>query len=125
VKRDMEVVRKLLMFFEGKETPEAVEPASIAVPGFDKAEVHYHVLLMCEAGLLVHERIESSTTPSRLVDALPFTLSWAGHEFLDAARDEGLWRQALNHIRSAGISVGIGLLEGVLISLAKQRLGLA
>ena len=125
MKRDMELVRELLLYFEAKPDPHMMRSDEIELPAYAPQNVHYHVVLMCEAGLLTCERSESSTTPSRLVDAFPFGLSWAGHEFLDAARSETLWSQARQLLKDKGLSVGLGLLQALLISLAKQQLSLS
>ena len=125
MKRDMELVRELLLYFEAKPDPKIIMPANVVMPDRDPSEVHYHILIMCEAGLLTCERVESSTTPSRLVDALPFGLSWAGHEFLDAARSDTLWEQAKRRLGAEGLGLGFGLLQALLVSLAKQQLHLS
>ena len=124
MKRDMELIRELLLYFESKPGPSMLMPADVEIPGHEPPDVHYHILLLCEAGFLTCERLESSTTPSRLVDAYPFDLSWAGHEFLDAARNDTLWDQAKRMLKSEGLTVGVGLLQALLVSLAKQRLSL-
>lgn len=125
MKRDMELVRELLLYFEEKPDPKMIMPVDVAIPGRDPSEVHYHILLMCEAGLLTCEREESSTTPSRLVDAYPFGLSWTGHEFLDAARSDTLWQQAKRRLGAEGLGLGFGLLQALLVSMAKQQLHLS
>ena len=125
MKRDMDLVRELLLYFEAKPDPKMVMPGDVAIPDRDATEVHYHIILMCEAGLLTCERQESSTTPSRLIDAFPFGLSWAGHEFLDAARSDSLWQQAKRRLGTEGFGLGFALLQALLISLAKQQLHLS
>jgi len=124
MKRDMDLVRDLLLYFEAKADPSIIRPGDVELPGYDQHLVHYHIILICEAGLLTCERMESSTTPSRLIEALPFGLSWKGHEFLDAARNEGLWNQAKQLLKRQGITVGFGLLQALLMSLSKQYLQL-
>ncbi|HNQ62193.1 MAG TPA: DUF2513 domain-containing protein [Bacteroidia bacterium] len=120
----MDLVRDLLLYFEAKADPSIIRPGDVELPGYDQHLVHYHIILICEAGLLTCERMESSTTPSRLIEALPFGLSWKGHEFLDAARNEGLWNQAKQLLKRQGITVGFGLLQALLMSLSKQYLQL-
>jgi hypothetical protein len=54
----------------------------------------------------------------------PGNLTWQGHEFLDASRDESFWNKAKGKL--AGVTGGIGfeLLKAVLLSQAKQQLGI-
>ncbi|HOS65714.1 MAG TPA: DUF2513 domain-containing protein [Candidatus Latescibacteria bacterium] len=121
----MELVRELLLYFEAKPDYRAIQPTQIEIPGREQQDVHYHILLLCQAGLLDHERVASSTTPSRLVDAYPFGLTWAGHEFLDAARSDSVWEQATRRIGAEGLGLGFGLIQALLVSLAKEKLQLS
>ena len=125
MKRDMELVRELLLYFEAKPDFKVVMPDQVEISGRAQQEVHYNILLVCEAGLLTCERVESPTTPSRLVNAFPFGLTWSGHEFLDAARNDGLWQQAKRRLGAEGLGLGFGLLQALLVSLAKQQLHLS
>lgn len=124
MKRDMDLVRQLLLYFEEKPNPACVKPNEIEIAGYVSLTIHYHVLLLCEAGLLTCERTSSSTTPERLVDALPFGLSWAGHEFLDASRDDSIWSKAKEVLKDKGLTVGMAVFQALLVSLAKQQLSL-
>lgn len=122
MKRDIELVRKLLFYFEEKPGFSMVKSGEIHINGYDPSFVAYHVHLLCEAGFLSCERVVSTTTADRLIDAYPFRLTWAGHEFLDAARNESIWNQAKGILKEKGISVGVAVLQGLLVSLAKQQL---
>ena len=51
-------------------------------------------------------------------------LTWKGHEFLDAARNDTIWKKALGHIKKAGVQVTLPVLEEVLKKAAKDLLGL-
>ena len=46
-------------------------------------------------------------------------LTWEGHEFLEASRNEGLWAKAKQAAGSTGGMV-LGVLKSVLIDLATQ-----
>lgn len=124
MKRDMDLIRYLLFYFEEKDDFAHVKSDDIEISGYDAKLVAYHVYLMCEAGLLSCERITSSTTPDRLIDALPFRLTWDGHEFLDAARSDRLWSRAKIAVQEQGLATGFALLQAMLIALAKSELGL-
>jgi len=52
-------------------------------------------------------------------------LTWAGHEFLDAARNETVWKKASERIKKSGVDVTISLLKDILNQLLKQSLGLS
>jgi hypothetical protein len=120
----MELVRKLLFYFEEKPDFKMVKSDDIAIDGYGVRVIAYHIHIMCEADLLSCERILSKSTPERLIDAHPFRLTWQGHEFLDAARSDTIWAKAKKAISDKGISVAISTLQTLLASLAKQELGL-
>jgi hypothetical protein len=58
----------------------------------DRVFADDNLLLMDEAGFL---RCERETTPTgRTIYVLPMSLTWQGHEFLEAARNGKFWRRA-------------------------------
>ncbi|MCR4416086.1 MAG: DUF2513 domain-containing protein [Thermoguttaceae bacterium] len=50
MKRDMELVRQILLAVEGH--PSAVEPCELRIPGFSEEQIAYHTQLLHEAGFL-------------------------------------------------------------------------
>ena len=79
MKRDMEVVRKLLLYFEDKPDDRAVD--KVDIEGYDAKAIGYHLILLYEAGLIEGEPYVSKTS-KRIIDVMPFRLTWEGHEFL-------------------------------------------
>ena len=75
MKRDMELVIKILDILAEREDISVIQ--RMEVEGYDDHVVAYHLRRMYEAGLLDAEAIVSSTTESRLINVLPFGLSWA------------------------------------------------
>jgi len=108
MKRDFELIRKLLLFFEDKQSPEHVEVPPI--DGYDKSTIKYHLVLLHDAGLLRCEPIKSSTS-DRVIYVIPFDLTWDGHEFLDKVRNETVWRKILEVIASKGGSVAFSVVN--------------
>jgi hypothetical protein len=60
-------------------------------------------------------------TPTIIIEKL----TWSGHEFLDNARNESIWKETMKTVKEKGGSVGIGILTQVLTSVAKQQFGLS
>lgn len=89
MKRDLDLIREILLYFESKEDVEVVQDVEeMGIDGYDALSLKHHLVLMYDAGLLNAEAIRSRTDPGRTVDVLPFFLTWEGHEFLDSIRDE-------------------------------------
>ena len=49
-------------------------------------------------------------------------MTWAGHEFLDAARNNAIWHKATERIKKSGVDVTLSLLQELLKQLLKQSL---
>jgi Hypothetical protein (DUF2513) len=56
------------------------------------------------------------------VMAFPTRLTWDGHEFLDAARDDTRWQKAKRYIVEKGSGLSFEVLQGVLMKLMTDAL---
>ncbi len=117
MKRDMELARQLLLQTEEKAScgNMFVEPDFTDVP---KQVVSEHVKLPEEAGL-----IEARVNP-RTATRLPARLTWDGHEFLSAAKNENLWTKAEGFIQEKGGAVTFDVAKTVLAQAALKQIGL-
>lgn len=123
MKRDLDLVRKILMYYEEKDVDGM--DRTIELEGYAESLINYHLLLMDEAGLLRCERSVSSSTPSRVIRVHPFSLTWSGHEFLSSAKNDGLWSKAKSlSLDKAGV-LSFDVIKDLLISLAKDKLGIS
>ncbi|MEN3368464.1 MAG: hypothetical protein V7609_607 [Verrucomicrobiota bacterium] len=111
MKRDVDIVRSLLL---------RAEAADGSVSVNDPVET-YHVRIMIDAGL-VEGRISEEVTSDAPRHSHIHNLTWAGHDFLDAARSDTVWRTAKEKILRPGVSWTFELLKEILKELAKQQL---
>jgi hypothetical protein len=118
VKRDMELVRKLLLFFEAKPDQSAIE--NVEIDGYDREAIGYHLILLYEADLIAAEPYVSKTS-NRIIDVLPFRLTWEGHEFLAAARNDSVWFKARSRVASLAGDVPFTLLKDLLVHALRAR----
>ncbi len=79
MKRNLELIRKLMLFFDDKSDFRPVEVPQI--PDCDEREIRYHLVLLYDAGFLRCEP-SVSTTSDRVISVLPFDLTWQGPNFL-------------------------------------------
>ncbi|MCI4569499.1 DUF2513 domain-containing protein [Lysobacter sp. CFH 32150] len=119
MKRDLELVRELLLHLESRPND---APAIPQMDGHAELEINYHLILLFEAGLIRAEPQLSQT--GRVIRVLPFSLTWQGHEFLDTARDKTAWNTAKKQVTSKTGTVSFELLKALLIAYAKGQLGL-
>ena len=116
MKRDMDLVRLVLIQVEEGEAPEEMSR-------YSEEQILYHCGLTIEAGLVEGEVVHGHN--GQIVGAAMIKLTWAGHDFLDAARSESIWSKAKEKILSAGGGWTLELLKALLLQEAKQSLGLS
>jgi hypothetical protein len=119
MKRDMELVRKIVFALEGFEHGQLL--AMLPVDGYTEEQVLYHAYIMKQAGLLEGSACRTLNTPG----VKPSNLTWDGHDFADAARNDAMWNQAKSKIAATVGTVAISVLIDYLKQLAKEKLGIA
>ncbi len=87
MKRDMELIRKILLAVEISPPDEDLE--NLTFEGYKYEEIQYHAWLLINAGLAQGFETHPGYSPGPVVRSL----TWAGHEFLDTARDERRWKK--------------------------------
>lgn len=116
--RDMALVREILLKVE-RDDQGGLPDEVLRIDGYDDQIVGRHAQLMHEAGLLHAHIIE---TDRGVVRAMVFRLTWAGHEFLDAARHESIWSKTVTRLKSEAVAVPFEVMKTVLIAELKSRL---
>ena len=116
MKRDLELIRLILIEVENNPDPQAwIDPEPV---GYQPDEVSYHVMLMEQAGLL--EGWNRSAIGVFRWSAR--NLTWRGHEFLEAAKDDTVWTRTKNTIGQLSPGIIFDLLEQVLFEEARATL---
>lgn len=113
MRRDIDLCREILLRTE-KETP------ILQIPDQLEAVILAHFELLVEAGFLQGQVVRSGS--GQIVAASPGRLLWAGHDFLEAARNEDIWTKAKNRILLTGGAWTFDLLKTLLVELAKKNL---
>jgi hypothetical protein len=111
----MDLIRSILIMLE--DAPFDGGPLEIQpVPDHPRDEISYHVMLLHEAGLI--HAFDLSTMGG--TDWQPAYLTWAGHEFLEAAKDDTRWNRAKRQFKDKGAPMVFDVLKSLLVSYAKQ-----
>ena len=79
---------------------------------------------MYEGGLLDAETVVSTTTERRLINVLPFGLTWDGHEFLDAIRDNNVAKKVKSRLGGKLADVPFVLIRELALAAGRAQLGL-
>jgi uncharacterized protein DUF2513 len=119
MKRDMDLIRQILLRIETEGTDD--KRLFLKIEGYSEGEISYHVKLLAEAGLIRAMDMERGVLGSIW---WPISLTWNGHDFLDAARDDTNWNKAKSLVGAKVASASFEVFKAVLSELAKSALGL-
>jgi hypothetical protein len=117
MKRDLDLIRELLLQLEPRPVPETgiewLASEACPVTGRSTAEIGYHLSLLEQAGFVDAGGPDVGIRQG--VSGIAFRgLSWAGHDFLESVRNPDVW----NKTRKVTTAVG-GMTVQLLADLAK------
>ena len=120
MKRDLDLIRKLVLAVEAVPTGYALD--DIEIDGYSKERIGYHSYLLVDSGLAkgLDATVMGDSSPMWLI----LNLTSAGHDFADAARDESTWQKAQGIVKDKAGGVTLDVMKQVLISVVKHSLGL-
>lgn len=117
MKRDTDLIREILLAVEalplrGLSTP------GLAVEGYDEATIAYHLVLLEEAGLI--QAAVADAGDMAYPEVFVNRLTWAGHEFVDTARNQTVWARTKATVAAKGGDIPFSVLRELLVSTARQ-----
>lgn len=118
MKRDMDLARKILFEVEKCENPWG--PNEVEVEGYTHQVVSYHIKLLYQAGLI--EAQDASTMGPNGFSWFAGSLTWEGHEFIEAARDENRWTKTKRFVFEKGGGLAFEAIKFALIEGIKKQL---
>jgi DNA-binding transcriptional ArsR family regulator len=128
MKRDMELVREVLLKLEalplrpGAMTVISGHSEEMAIDGYSPDEVEYHLTQLRDAGFL-----DSPGSQPAGYGITFRSLSWEGHDFLDAVRSPEVWKRTKEGASTVG-GWTFGLMKDMATAyakhVAKEKLGL-
>jgi hypothetical protein len=114
----MQLIRMVMLASEKSKDPyELVDPK---VEGHNETEISYQIALLDDAGLL-HGQDRSAIGIFRWSAGM---LTWRGHEFVEAIRDEAVWKEALVIAGMSDDGVVFEILQKALMQVLEKRAGL-
>ena len=117
MKRDLDLVRAIILDIEARGTPlDLIDPR---VEGFNELEVSYHVMLLEDAGLI--RAMDRSAIGIFRWSA--GALTWRGHELAEYMHDEALWQAAKRDVLTAAGGLPLDAVQDRLRALVARRLG--
>ena len=100
MKRDMELIRKMVLAVE--DAPGGYAPYPMLIEGYTGDRIGYHAYLLINDGLADGADITCSTNtgPSYRI----IRLTAAGHDFAESVRAPFIWNEIMTDIREKGLT---------------------
>jgi hypothetical protein len=118
MQRNLDLIRDILLTIE--QHPHGVAP-ELQIAQYTDEQVGYHCWLAIKAGLAQGHDVTSSGDKSP--SAVIYSLTWEGHEFLDAARNEKAWAATKTKVKDVG-GWTFDLVKQLLVEWLKSQAGL-
>lgn len=122
MKRDMDLVRQLLLNIEEAVDYEPIRSRDIALDGYSAEQIGYHLGILADGELV--DVIDTRTHDSKMFSCFVKGITWQGHEFLDSVRDDGVWKHTSEKLKPFG-SASLEIVKSVAIACLTSRLGLS
>jgi hypothetical protein len=112
MKRDMDLIREILLYIEGAQ-PARNGWINVSIPRRTSEEISYHLKLLADEGLIDGRPLRTSSGEFWQLNGL----TYAGHDFVDAARSDTLWTKAKAIFLEAGRTAAITAIKDILLLL--------
>lgn len=124
MKRDMELIRKIL--FKIEETVDNSAEYNLKIDGYSMDQVAYHCALLFEGGY-VHD-YKGQNSGGAIYTFGVARLTWDGHDFLDKIREDTIWNKTKDTIASKGLPLAFDIVKavssGIISGLVKTAIGI-
>jgi hypothetical protein len=99
MKRDMDLIREILRTVEACEDTYGIN--SPIIEGHSENQIAYHLRLLVDGGLIEAKDVAGGFQQED--EYIGINLTWNGQDFLNAARDDSLWKKAKESIIDSGV----------------------
>jgi hypothetical protein len=120
MKRDMDLAREILLKIEDKSSPNESLNLEDELAEHSVEEIMYHVKLLAQADLV--EATDESSHDG--IYWIAEGLTWKGHEFLDAVRNDTVWNDTKEIVKQKGGSIAFDVLKSLALQVAAKHFGL-
>ncbi|MFV1883297.1 MAG: DUF2513 domain-containing protein [Balneola sp.] len=114
MKRDFALIKEILLQTEANPKPNSW--IRISLKDFSEDQISYNTKLLHEAGLV--EAIDQSGFGTFLWT--PVSLTWEGHDFLDNAKNETVWKRTLALVKDKSGSISFNIFQNLLQNQATK-----
>lgn len=119
MKRDMELIRKMVLAVEDHH--EATAPNPLRIDGYSDEQIGYHAYLLVESGLA--KGIDFTNLESKGPEYLITRLTADGHAFAEHSRPQSIWSKAITTLGDAASTASINTFKALLERFFMSQLG--
>lgn len=109
MKRDMELIRKILFKIEADYVSTAL--INLTIDGYDFNDITYQCKLLYDAGLI--DQYTARYCDDTIYVFTVGALTWEGHDFLDKIRQDTIWNKTKETITKKGVPMIIDVIKDV------------
>ena len=109
MKRDMDLVRLILLEIEDKYRSTAIY--DLAIDGYYTEMVAYHCKILYEAGLISNYKAQYADNEIYVFGV--GSLTWDGNDFLEKIRDDSQWKKVKETITKKGLPLVVDTIKSV------------
>lgn len=118
MKRDIELVKQILSNIESHETNSPI--FDIELDDYEPQRIYYHCHLLIDAKL-IEGYVDRSLGGTMRINRI-YGLTWEGHEFLDAAKNERIWSAIKEKFTDHSISIPFSIFKKILLENVSELL---
>ena len=115
---NMDLIRQITFAIEASTTP--ISSNELKIDGYASAQIIFHCSLLKEYKLIIADDCGAETSTNALLIS---RLTSAGHDFVDAARNDTIWSKAL--VANNDVPVPLDIFIANLNSVTLSALGLS
>jgi hypothetical protein len=133
----MDLVRAILLTIEASEQSsfhldKDANPYKRFSGEYTRGQIYYHLGLLRDAGLTRYSKtgytyeveVENTGLVQEVEEEAISRLTWEGHDFLDAAKNETIWQKAKTLVQEKGGALTFDVAKAVLAQVALKQVGL-
>ena len=111
MKRDMDLVRKILLKIEESAPFETVQ--NLTIENYDMQEVAYHCEMMYQKGLIKEYQGDTVDNYNGVISFYVADLTWEGQDFLETVRDNSVWKKTKDTLKKKGLPLVIETIKTI------------
>lgn len=116
MRRDLDLVREILLKLEASEGP--LDVNKLVSDNRSANLVAYHFKIMAQGGLIEANNVEEHQ--SFMAEAL--SLTWGGHEYLDALKSDTVWQKVKKMLKEHGGDIPYAVVKKAAVAFLEQKI---